>query len=713
MQRMNRRDFLISASLASLALALPGCSTRRTPPPGDLSMDRDRFPQSVASGDPRPQAVLLWTRLQLAPGQSEAPLWLQLSETDDFAQARALPLRALAEHDGCVRLRLTDLQPGTRYHYRFVVDTPEGWRSSPIGRTRTAPADDSEAPLRFALLSCQDYGGRWYNSLLPLLEQELDFVLHVGDFIYETAGDPQFQSDSAERRVVFDDLDGALKLGSTERPYYAARSLDNYRQLHRTVRTDPVLQQLLERAPLIAIWDDHEFADDSWQDVATHHDGRFDERDRERRRNAEQAWFEYLPADPEGMLDAQGAMPAREALFPTTRIWRGLRFGRVLDLSLIDTRSERPDHLVPEDAFPGELLYTEAELGEALPGLGIDPATLDDYLLPFIDLDSAEHAALKPTLVGLLSAAALREGLSNEAAMAYAQRCARGRIALPVLAALLQRWNSSAPEAMRAEIPTTEAAAGRGLCWASVGKTGLFSSVGSRYFVLQAPWQALAALRGAEDSPLSSAQRDWLLQRLQASDAVWKTVASSISFTPIELDLSLPELGAPPLLARRFLLNVDHWDGFPRARSRLLEAMDAAGGALLLSGDIHAAFATQHSARSVEITTPAVSSTTLADILASEVERDPNTAEVGRRMVEQLDALIVHGDPRVQHARTRLHGVTLIEARMDALDVQLLCLPPDACRDQGYADPAHLAVRRIRQAFVVDAATRTLRLLTG
>jgi len=709
MQRMNRRNFLISASLSSLALALPGCSTRRTPPPGDASVDRARFPQSVASGDPRPQAVLLWTRLQLAPGQSVAPLWLQLSETDDFTQARTLPLRALAEHDGCVRLRLTGLEPGMRYHYRFVVETPEGWRSSPIGRTRTAPADDSEAPLRFALLSCQDYGGRWYNSLLPLLEEELDFVLHVGDFIYETAGDPQFQSESGERRIVFDDLDGALKLGSTGRPYYAAHSLDNYRQLHRTVRTDPVLQQLLERAPLIAIWDDHEFADDSWQDVATHHDGRFDERDRERRRNAEQAWFEYLPADPEGMLDAGGTAPAREALFPATRIWRGLRFGRVLDLSLIDTRSERPDHLVAEDAFPGELLYTEAELDEALPAVGIDPATLEDSLLPFIDLESAEHAALKPTLVGLLSAAALREGLSNEAAMAYAQRCARGRIALPVLGALLQRWNASAPEAMRAVIPTAETAAERGLCWASLGKTGLFSSVGSRYFVLQAPWRALAALRGAEQSPLSDAQRDWLLQWLRTSDAVWKTVASSISFTPIELDLSLPELGAPALLARRFLLNVDHWDGFPQARRALLDAFDAAGGAVLLSGDIHAAFATQHSARSVEITTPAVSSTTLADILASEVERDPNTAEVGRRMVDALDRMIIHGDPRVRHARTRVHGVTLIEARMDALDVQLLCLPPEACRERRYDDATalreQLQVTRLR----IDAAAHKLR----
>ena len=77
----------------------------------------------------------------------------------------------------------------------------------------------------------------------------------------------------------------------------------------------------------------------------------------------------------------------------------------------------------------------------------------------------------------------------------------------------------------------------------------------------------------------------------------------------------------------------------------LIDAFDAAGGAVLLSGDIHAAFATRHSARTFELTTPAVSSTTLADILGREVDRDPATAEVGRRMVEQLDALIVHGDP--------------------------------------------------------------------
>ncbi len=713
MPSINRRDFLICASLSTLVLTVPGCGSKAEPPAGAVPVDPERFPQSVASGDPRPQAVLLWTRLALADDVSAAPLWMQIGESADFDQPRTLALTAQSAHDGCVRLRLVELQPGTSYHYRFLVETPEGWRSSPIGRTRTAPSIDSETPLRFALLSCQDYGGRWYNSLLPLLEEDLDFVLHVGDFIYETAGDPQFQSESAERRMLFEDSAGALRLGSDERPYFAARSLDNYRQLHRTVRTDPVLQALLERTPLVAIWDDHEFADDSWQDVATHFDGRLDERDRERRRNAEQAWFEYLPADPEDMLDAQGAAPVREALFPSARIWRGLRFGKVLDLALIDTRSERPDHLVPEDAFPGELLYTEEGLRDQLPALGLDPAALADSLLPWIDLDAAEHTALKPTLAGLLSAAAAREGLSNEAAQAYAQRHARGRIALPVLEALLKRWNASAPEPMRAEIPASDRAQGRGLCWASLGKTALFGSVGARYFVLQAPWQALAALRGAQDSPLSPAQRDWLLARLRGSDAVWKTVASSISCTPIELDLSLPELGAPALLARRFLLNVDHWDGFPQARRELLQAFESVGGAVLLSGDIHAAFATQHAARSFELTTPAVSSTTLADILSREVERDPATAEVGRRMVEQLDALIVHGDPRVQLARTRLHGVTVIEVSMNSFDARFLCLPPEACRSRSYDTPDALAAATTQLHFTSSASERILRQLSG
>ncbi|WP_395791577.1 alkaline phosphatase D family protein [Aquimonas sp.] len=709
MSQLSRRQFLVTTSLSLAALGLSACSARAAAPRGAVEVDRSRFPQSVASGDPRPDAVLLWTRLHSA--DASTPLLLQLSERTDFAELSGQQwLSAEARHDGCVRVRLTGLRPAQTLYYRFLVETVEGWRSSPVGRTRSAPAADSTTPLRFALLSCQDYGGRWYNSLLPLLDQELDFILHVGDFIYETAGDPQFQSDSAERRIVFDDLDGALKLGSAERPYYAARSLDNYRQLHRTVRTDPVLQQLLERAPLVAIWDDHEFADDCWQDVATHHDGRSDERDRARRQHSEQAYCEYMPVDPDLSLPASDPYLPQTALFPALRMYRGLRFGRVFDLSLIDTRSERPDHLVPEDAFPGEVLYTEAELRAQLPTLGIDPEPVLAALLPYIDLDAAEHAPLRPALNGLLSAAYTAEGCSSEEAARRAAAAARGRIALPVLAALLTRWNANLPAAMQVAVPEASAAVGRGLAWASLGKTALFSSVGARYFVLQAPWQALAALRHAQaaQSPLSAAQSDWLLRRLRESDAVWKTVASSISFTPIELDLALPELGAPALLARRFLLNVDHWDGFPQARQQLIEAFEAAGGAVLLSGDIHAAFATQHAERTVEFTTPAVSSTTLADILASEVEKDPNTAAVGRRMVERLDALIVHGDPRVQHARTRVHGVTLIEANMDSLNAQILSLPAEACRNRHYESPQALAPQRSRTGFSVSAAQRQL-----
>jgi hypothetical protein len=103
-----------------------------------------------------------------------------------------------------------------------------------------------------------------------------------------------------------------------------------------------------------------------------------------------------------------------------------------------------------------------------------------------------------------------------------------------------------------------------------------------------------------------------------------------------------------------------------------------------------------------------VSSTTLADILASEVERDPNTAEVGRRMVDALDRLIVHGDSRVRHARTRLHGVSLIEAHMDALEVHMLCLAPETCRERHYDDPAALHAQSQITRFRVDAASRRL-----
>ncbi|WP_202841389.1 alkaline phosphatase D family protein [Luteimonas saliphila] len=702
---LTRRRFLRTISLSAAALAVPAIAfpPAERGPSGPLPADRGRFPQSVASGDPRPDRLLLWTRVSSAAPRET--LLLQLATSDDFSQMLfERDVACMASHDHCVRVRVIDLPPRTTLHYRFLLREDERWVASPAGRTCTAPAPGDDAPLRFAFMSCQDYGGRWYNTLLPLLDEDLDFVLHLGDFVYETVGDPGFQSTDGGRRIAFDDLSGALALGDPDAPYFAARSLDNYRQLHRTVRTDPVLQRLLERAPLVAIWDDHEFADDCWQDNATHFDGRFGESDRERRRNAEQAYLEYIPIDIDDRMPGEAQVP-RERLFPQLRIWRNLRFGRHLDLLLTDTRSERPDHLIPEDAFPGRVLHDAEELHARLPQLGIDPATLDGLLVPWIDLDAPAHAALRAPLHAVVESACLRDGLDETQARQYADTAVHGRIAWPVVGELLAQWNAQAPEAARVTVPDAAQADGFGLAWLSLGKSRLFSSLGARYMVPEASYAALAALlRGPVHRPMSDAQWQWLGDRLRQSDAGWKLVASSISLTPILLDLSRPELEAPAALRHRFLLNVDQWDGFPQARAALVDEVFApAGNVVVLSGDIHAAFVSQHGPRVSEFTVPAVSSTTLGDIVADEVERDPASAATGRRLVEGLDALVAAGSSRLRHVCTRRHGVCLARVDGGVFEVELLTLPPALARQSFYERPEALAGQFERRTFRVAA----------
>jgi len=711
MPSTSRRRFLSALVVTASATLLPA-SLVVVAAPRTLRVSRTHFPQSVASGDPRPDRVLLWTRV-LA---DVASVRLQVAEDAAFAQLRVdrlLPLER--DSDGCLKVRVDGLAAGTTYHYRFLLDV-DGGVSSPVGRTRTAPAADADVPVRFAFLSCQDYGGRWYNTLLPLLEQDLDFVLHLGDFIYETAGDPQFQERDGERGIVFDDIDGAIALERGGQRYHAARSLANYRQLHRTYRSDPVLQTLLERAPLVAIWDDHEFSDDCWQDTGTYHDGLRDERDRERRRNAEQAYFEYLPVDIE-LADAVGGdaqLPvAREKLFPNVQLWRGLRYGRAMDLLLTDYRSARPDHAIPEDAFPGALAYDATQLATLLPRLGLDEAAVAPMLMPYLELSDAAAAAFRAPVAAVIAQGAAAAGLPAAQAQQAAQRIAAGPIALPVLAELLKTFATHA-SAQAQPLPALPdpATLPRGLPWLALGKTQPFSDIGSRYVVLKASFDLFAALRALEgpSSPYDAAQRQWLEQRMRGSDARFKVVASSVSFTSLVLDLADPAVDAPAPMRHQVYLNLDHWDGFPAERRRLIgEVFDPAGGTILLSGDIHASFATQHSARTVEFTTAAVSSDTLGSIIARSGQGDGAQAEATRRLAAALDGLIVRGNPAVRHAQTRLHGVGLLQIDGERVDAQFLELPDDVCRRRHYDAPAAIQPLLQRRRFVFRRGDMRLR----
>jgi alkaline phosphatase D len=703
--RSSRRAFL---KLSLVAAALPFAS-RWFPAHATPSVSRAAFPQSVVSGDPRPDRVLLWTRVPDAAG-GDVAVRVQVADDAAFSQLRVeRDVTARAEYDHCLRVRIEGLLPGRRYHYRFLRREGDGWISSPVGMTRTAPSPNAPTPpLRFAFMSCQDYGGRWYNSLVPLLQEDLDFVLHLGDFIYESIGDSSFQRADGGRGIAFDDLSGALRVGSDDGGYLAAASLDNYRQLHREYRTDPVLQALLERAPLVAIWDDHEFSDDCWQDHATYEDGRRVEGDARRRRNAERAYFEYMPVDVEvGEVDAGGAQAVDEArLYPHGALWRRLDYGRDMRLLLLDYRSQRPDHPVPEDAFPGALAYDEPALRRLAPMIGMDWAALSASLMAYVDLADDAWKSLRKPLRRALTRGYTDAGADKRDAVARATALSTQPMAVYVLRDVLRRYNAAVPGFMGVELPP-EASDDypRGLPWLALGKSALFSHLGSRYLVVKDSYDLLLALRqadGALPPALGATQQAWLAAQLADSGGRSLFVASSVSMTPMVLDLSDPALDAPPLLRRTFYLNVDQWDGFGLQRDALVAALDQAGGAVVLSGDIHASFATQHSAKTVEFTAPAISSSTLSAIMADAAKGDPATAEAGLRLVAALDVLLGKGDARVRHVQTTRHGVGLLQrdaAGQCAIEYRLL--PSELCAENCYEDASRIAAVTTRIAFEV------------
>lgn len=676
-------------------------------------VDDALFPQWLASGDPRPDQVLLWTR---SPGEGDVPLRLQVALDPGFAQLlveRDLPARADADH--CLRVRVAGLQPGRDYHFRFLRQTAAGWRSSPPGRTRTAPAPDAATDVRFGAISCQAYEGRWYNTLHALLADPPDFLLHLGDAIYENAADPS--APPAPRQVRLDDVAGAVVLGTGAERHLAARSLDNYRQLHRTFRSDPLLRRLLAQVPLVATWDDHEYSDDCWQDATTDSEGRRDDRDRQRRRNAEQAYFEYMPVDIDvartGDDGAQSVDPGM--LFPHTRLWRELRFGRDLHLFVLDYRSMRADHLIPEDAFPGALAYDADALAQLLPRTGIDAATARESLLPYVDASHPLWPKWRKPLQRALNRAYRDAGLDKREAAARVQGILSAPIALMVLRRVLERYNAAVPGFLHAPLPADDdSALPRGLPWVALGKTELFGHMGSRYFVVQRAYALLAALRALQPSPpsaLGDAQHAWLRERLAASDARWKVVATSVSMTPMEVDLGRPELDAPPLYRRRFCLNVDQWDGFPLERQRLLRQFDQHGGAVLLSGDIHAGFVTLHGARTVEFTMPAVSSETLHAMSAGSAAHDRENAEVGLRMVESLPALLQDATPAIRYVQTRRHGVGLAHADARAFRMDMFELPAELVAQDLYADAGAVLAQGAWVRFACAAEDREPRRL--
>jgi len=613
----DRRTILRSIVVLGAASAFPACNSEEK-----TGSDADaikRFPQGVASGDPRQSTVILWTRVvNFGRSPVDYPLRLEVALDSAFTQlvVEKDDLVATAAHDGCIKVRVKGLKAATTYYYRFsMVQEQTRYRSTP-GRTRTAPDPTADVQVRFAVANCQDYVGRYWNSYQQMLTakpEDLDFFVSIGDYIYETTGGT---TAAGARGITFSTPKDAIDLGGGD---LAAKSVANYRDLYRTYRSDPLLQQVHARWPIIVTWDDHEYSDDCWQSVATYFNGRKNERDDDRRRNAEQAFFEYLPID-EGAATSDPQTDVvtteRPQLYPNQKLWRSFDFGKHLHLVMTDYRSFRPDHPVPEDAFPGTVVADQATLVGIL-GQALFDASFPVGVAEYLDVDQPPQDGLKSLLVQIATAGAVQEGLSFTDAHAWAVKVIHGNLAVLVINQMLAAAGSS---------PIPSDGLPRGLFFALIGKQAFFTQYGARYVVVKDSYDLYTALlyaktAKASENAFGNEQESFIISQLTQSTATHKVWVSSVSLISMQLNLTNVQ-GVPELFARNFYFDVDQWDGFPNKRAELLARLSSVQNLIALSGDIHGTFAGNEKASGGKVamlTSPAISSQTVGEEVGAAV----------------------------------------------------------------------------------------------
>jgi alkaline phosphatase D len=325
---LTRREFISVPLLCLLARNLEAFASD-TP---------EVFPQGVASGDPTQDSVVLWTRIEPKVHESmKRDLVLEISTKPDFSevvQVRVPADRINPSKDYTVRLTIDGLKPGGTYYYRFVyADVP-----SLTGRFKTLPVGSPEE-FRFAFITCQNYADGYFSAFRHLSKEDVGFVMHLGDQIYEKIYGPP--------RVPGRELN--LPSGGK-----IALTLEDYLYLYRTYLSDKDYQLARAMHPFIYSWDDHEYANDYSYDyeggyylLPRHPFYRKKVQSLALRKIAIQAWLAYTPAKVKVDLDS------RDPLKWIT-IYRDFKVGNLLHLICTDERSYRtPQPCEKRFAHPG------------------------------------------------------------------------------------------------------------------------------------------------------------------------------------------------------------------------------------------------------------------------------------------------------------------------------------------------------------------------
>ena len=298
---MKRREWMqrTSATLGSLAsgglasAGLVGCG-------GEAAQPRTIFVHGVASGDPLPDRVILWTRVTAPEGMDEIAVdWTVARDPNLRDVVSSGSVQASATRDFTVKVDAEGLSAGTTYYYAFEALG----EASLTGRTRTAPAGLVDR-LRLGVVSCSNYAHGYFHVYRHVAEDtDLDLVLHLGDYIYEY-GDGEYGRDRT--------LD----------PAHEILTLDDYRRRYKHYRLDTDLQAAHQQHAFVCVWDDHETANNAWSGGAGNHDPLTEGSYAERKAVAYQVYAEYMPIREEAV----------------GKIWRSFSYGGLLDLFMLDTR---------------------------------------------------------------------------------------------------------------------------------------------------------------------------------------------------------------------------------------------------------------------------------------------------------------------------------------------------------------------------------------
>lgn len=343
------RRVLIKNSLAGFgAISLPISITACNGDGQTSNEHKVEFLHGVASGDPLQDRIILWSRITPTDVTATYELHWEIALDENFSNIVQMgKIKTSAAKDFCLKVDVLNLSVDTRYYYRFKY----GQIHSPIGRTKTLATKTNA--VNFAVCSCSNYPAGYFYVYREIAKQDVDAVLHLGDYIYEYGKDG-YATEQAEK------LGRTLDVDNQNEIY----RLEDYRKRYAKYRTDPDLQAVHQRHPFILIWDDHELTNDAWRAGAQNHQPDLEGDFVVRRTAALTAYFEWMPIREKSNNDI-------------LHIYRQFNFGDLVQLNMLDTRMlARDEQLAFASFMDGENLNVEqfraALLNEQRQLIGID-----------------------------------------------------------------------------------------------------------------------------------------------------------------------------------------------------------------------------------------------------------------------------------------------------------------------------------------------------